>query len=187
MNFSSLCSDPAHDCYYSVDSNMVISYVCDDIPGWREYVDRLSQKGRRFFMTSVVYAEVLRGGTVPPVFHLFGDGEGEIRSKMAVPRLLHAFGISADAACARKFANDLQWLLQSGFSISGCADIPELAILSGKALAVTANAKLVRRFLYSPDKRAAFERVVDDCALEHLADVRAVVKSSGVFVDRSAF
>jgi len=165
---------------------MIISYVADDIPGWRAYVNKLSQKGKRFFMTSVVHDEVIRGGPIPPVFHLFEDKEGEIRSKLAIPRLLDAFGILADAGCAKKFANGLQWLLQSGFSISGCVDIPEVSILSGNALAVTANAKLVRRFLYTSDKRAVFERVVDERALEHLVDVRAVVKSSGAFVDRSA-
>ena len=187
QNFYQLIADPSHDCYYSADANMVISYMANDIPGWREYVDHMSRKGKRFFITNVIHQEVTRKTPVlPPTFHLFNDTEGATRAKRALATLLTKFGIPSDASNAKKFSNDLQWLLQSGYSISGCPDIPELDILSGKAFAITANAKLVRRFLYNPDKRTAFETVVDHCALEHLADVRTVA-ANGTFVDRSAF
>ena len=187
QNFYQLTADPGHDSYYSVDSNMVISYIANDIPGWREYVDHMSRKGKRFFITNVIHQEVSRKNPIlPPAFHLFNDTEGETRAKRALATLLNAFGIPEDASSARKFSNDLQWLLQSGYSISGCPDIPELCILSGKALAITTNAKLVRRFLYNPAQHTAFETVVDECALEHLADVRTV-GCNGTFADRSAF
>ena len=183
QNFYQLTADPNHDCYYSVDSNMIISYIANDIPGWREYVDHMSRKGKRFFITQ----EVMRKNPIlPPAFHLFNDTEGATRAKRALSTLLNEFGIPEEASSAKKFSNDLQWLLQSGFSISGCPDIPELSILSGNTFAITANAKLDRRFLYNPDQRWIFETVVNDCALEHLADVRTVA-GNGSFVDRSAF
>jgi hypothetical protein len=170
---------------------MVISYVRDEIPGWRAYVDHMSTKGKRFFMTGVVYNEVMvglsSGEAIPAPFHRFDDGEGEIRARSAVPKILKAFGIPEDSSSAGKFANDLQWLLQSGYSISGCPDIPEIEIVCGRALAITANAKLVRRFLYTPGKRTTFELVVDQSALEHLADIRTVKVTTGTYVDRSAF
>jgi hypothetical protein len=187
MTFALLMQVPAHDCYYGVDCNMVISYIANDIPGWRTYVDHMSRKGKRFFMTKIVHDEASKRGPLPDVFHLFRDGEGELRARSALPALLSAFGMTADASVAQKFSKDLQWLLQSGYSIAGCPDIPELDILSGRAFAITANAKLVRRFLHSSDKRSKFEKVVDDCALEHLADVRTVCKTDGTSVDRSAF
>lgn len=190
QNFIELVADPAHDCYYSVDCNMVIAYIKGDIPGWRDYVDHMNKKGKRFFLTRGIYDDVVTNGKLtelPPSFHLFDDEGGYERAKRALPTLLEAFSIHPDAQCAKKFANDLEWLLQSGFSISGCPDIPELDILSGKAMAITANAKLVRRFLYNHAKRVTFERVVNDCALEHLADIRTVDTLHGTYVDRSAF
>ena len=146
QNFHSLVQDPTHDCYYSVDSNMVISYVSDDIPGWRVYVDHMSLKGKRFFMTKIIHDEVVRKTPIPAAFTLFEDGEGERRAKCSLPTLLRSFGMPGDASVANFFSNDLRWLLQSGYSISGCPHIPAMEVLSGRAFAITANNKLVRRF-----------------------------------------
>jgi hypothetical protein len=134
-----------------------------------------------------VVAGGIRSEAIPPPFHCFDDEEGEIRAKRVLPKILNAFGISEESGCAKKFANDLQWLLQSGYSIAGCPDIPAIEILSGRALAITANAKLVQRFLHTPDKRITFERVVDQSGLEHLADIRTVASNTGTFIDLSAF
>jgi hypothetical protein len=187
QNFHSLVQDPTHDCYYNVDSSMVISYVADDIPGWRDYVDQMSLKGKRFFMTKISHDEVVKKTPIPAAFTLLEDREGEHRAKSSLPTLLRTFGIPGDASVVQMFSNDLQWLLQSGYTISGCPHIPAMEILSGHAFAITANAEFVRRFLYSPDQRSKFEKVVDDCGLEHLADVRTVNKADGTFIDRSAF
>ena len=53
----------------------------------------------------------------------------------------------------------------------------------GMTFAMTGNADLIRKFLGSAEWRKKFERIVDNYALEHLADIRKLDLETGGFHD----
>lgn len=182
-DFIALQADARHDAYYFVDTNMIIAYVKNEIPGWCAYVDFLAAKGKRFFVTKRIRDEFLMLPNLPPQFHLFESIDADYRAKCAYPDLMTEFNCTD-----KKFSTDLHWLLESGFCMSINADIPELALGNkGNVFAITANAHLIRRFIRSPAGRKKFEKVVDQHGLDHLADIRGISTVHGTFEDFSAF
>ena len=182
-SFSALIAVPDHDAYYFVDTNMIIAYVKDEIPGWRAYVDFLAAKGKRFFVTKRIRDEFTMVPDLPSQFNVFESADADYRAKFAYPYLMDIFGCSD-----KKMSTDLHWLLECGFCMSICEDIPLRALGNkGNVFAITANEHLIRRFIRSPDGRKKFEKVVDDHGLDHLADIRGVSMSRGIFEDFSAF
>ena len=161
---------------------MIIAYVKDEIPGWRAYVDFLAAKGKRFFVTRRIRDEFL-GTNLPPQFHIFDSTDADYRAKNAYPHLMKEFNCSD-----KKVSTDLHWLLESGFCMSICEDIPLLALGNkGNVFAITANAHLILRFIKLPEDRQKFEQVVNQHGLDHLADIRGVSTELGTFEDFSAF
>jgi hypothetical protein len=182
-SFSSLLADPSHDAYYFVDTNMIIAYCKDEIPDWIAYVDFLSAKGKRFFVTERIAKEFTMLPTLPSAFHVFTSDDADYRARMAYPVLMRRFESNQ-----AKFSTDLHWLLESGFCMSICPDIPLTALANtGRVFAITANAHIIRRFIRTPDGRRKFEKVVDEQGLDHLADIRGVCMCAGTFEDFSAF
>lgn len=102
-----------------------------------------------------------------------------IRVDSAYPDVLAKFNVPLTND---QFKVDVRWLLECGFCICSCDDIPPEDIIAGRAFALTMNAKLVHRFLARPQKRRMFEKIVDRHSLEHLANVRHLSRD-GTFVD----
>jgi hypothetical protein len=181
-SLDSLLDDPLHDCYYFVDTNIIIAYHNHQLPVLNRYIDVLASKGPRFFVTDRIAGE-FSAVPLPQVFHRFHHSDAVIRADQAYPQVVREFELPS---CNSKFKTDLRWLLESGFCIHACDDIPVKEILRGRAFALTMNAKLIHRFLRSRDMRLKFERIVDENALEHLADLR-LLDSVGAYSDLSAF
>ena len=157
------------------------SYYRSELPILNQYVNFLSRKGPRFFVTDRI-AEEFNLGPLPQVFHKFSHPDAISRTDRAYETVLAKFKVTS-----RKCETDVKWLLESGFCLHACESIPvESLIVSGKAFGLTMNAKLVHRFLRIPPHRADFEQIVDMHALEHLADVR-LLHTHGSFEDLSAF
>ena len=79
---------------------------------------------------------------------------------------------------------DVKWLLEAGYCIAECEDIPPVAAANdGTAFAMTGNEALIRKFLGSAEWRKKFERIVDNYALEHLADIRKLDLGTAGFHD----
>jgi hypothetical protein len=177
-----LLDDPHHDCFYFVDTSIVIAYQHQQLPVLNRYIDTLAAKGPRFFVTDRIAAEF---PSVPlhGVFHRYHHADAVTRADQAYTKVLREFDLPPNDS---KFKTDLRWLLETGFCIHACESIPVLQILRHRAFALTTNAKLVHRFLRDQGMRLRFEKIVDDNALEHLADLR-LLNSTGSFSDLSAF
>lgn len=177
-----LLEDPDHDCYYFVDTNIIIAYHKNESPSLKRYIDHLSQKGPRFFVTHRIAAEFTLA-PIPPVFQVFHEADAVVRADLAYFDILAAFRLRPTS---NKFHTDVRWVLESGFCLHSCEQIPVEEIIRGRAFALTMNAKLVHRFLQCPDKRRQFEKIVDEHALEHLADLR-LLSQNGSFRDLCGF
>ncbi len=173
-----LLTDPNHDCYYLVDTNIVFSYVRDDVPGLRQYVDTLSQKGKRFFLTERIASEVV-SMPIPPQFQVYRSAHLSAIVERAYAAVMREFGCTS-----RKFQTDVKWLLEAGYCLAENEHIPPLANASdGMTFALTGNASVIRKFLGASDWRKKIERIVDNHALEHLADIRKLDMRTGGFHD----
>ena len=171
-----LVKEHDHDVYYFVDTNIVLSYCKGDVPGLCDYVDKLSQNGKRFFLTERIRNELV---SVPPQFHVVKSDHLNGLVDRAYPVIMREFGCSS-----RKFETDVKWLLEAGYCLAECADIPPVASGNdGMTFAMTGNAALIRKFLGSAEWRKKFERIVDNYALEHLADIRKLDLATGRFHD----
>ena len=170
---------------------MIIFYVNGKLPGWVDYVDHLSAKGKRFFVTNAIYEEYNKGlgrqiteYSLPSPFHRLDDEDASYKASIAYPALMKEVNISPDNA---DFAYDARWVLESGYCIAASLDIPDAAVLErGKVFAITCNAKFIQRLLNSPTKRRTFEKVVNQYGLEHLINIRSVVVKDGTFLDKYA-
>jgi hypothetical protein len=137
---------------------MITAYCKDEIPGWNSYVDFLSAKGKRFFVTECIQKEFTKFPDIPPVLHVFESDDADYRAQKAYPVLMERFKCNLT-----KFSTDLHWLLETGFCMSICADIPLDPLVSkGKVFAITANADLFRRFIKTQEYTQTFEKVVDE-------------------------
>ena len=173
-----LLKDPDHDCYYMVDTNIVFGYVKDDVPGLRHYVDTLSQKGKRFFVTERIAAEVVLE-SIPSPFYIYKSSQLNTLVDRAYDVVMREFG-----CISRKFQTDIKWLLEAGYCLAECDHIPPMASASdGMTFAMTGNAPVIGKFLGSADRCRKFERIVDNYALEHLADIRKLDMDTGGFHD----
>eukprot|EP00455_Lapot_gusevi_P023798 TRINITY_DN2471_c0_g1_i1.p1 TRINITY_DN2471_c0_g1~~TRINITY_DN2471_c0_g1_i1.p1 ORF type:complete len:212 (+),score=14.27 TRINITY_DN2471_c0_g1_i1:48-683(+) len=179
-------ADPALDSYYFVDNSIISSYHKREVPSLNRYVDHLSSKGPRFFVTRRIAREFTScfSAPLPPIFHLYHDNDAVVRADFAYPEVLRAFGLDSNAGF--EFKTDLHWLLESGFCLHACEEIPVDAILSCQVFALTLNGKLVHRFLNTTKKREMLERIIDLQGLEHLADIR-LLDTDGSFQDVKAF
>jgi hypothetical protein len=191
-SFDSLLNEEGHDCYYSVDTNMIIFYVNGKLPGWVDYVDHLSAKGKRFFVTNAIYEEYNKGlgrqiteYSLPSPFHRLDDEDASYKASIAYPALMKEFNISPDNT---HFAIDARWILESGYCIAASLDIPEAAVVErGKVFAITCNAKLIQRLFNSLTKRRTFENIVNQHGLEHLVNMRSVSVKDGTFLDKYSY
>lgn len=168
----------AHDAYYFVDTNIIIGYHHDSVPGLRQYVDFVSRNGKRFFITERILKEVVTI-PVPPPFHVYRSPIAAVLVDRAYPTLMREFGCRS-----AKFETDVKWLLEAGYCLAECSDIPpEAAANDGKCFAMTGNAVVLRKFLGTSEGCKKFETIVDNFALEHLANIRRINMSTGSFED----
>ncbi len=173
-----LVKESDHDVYYVVDTNIVLSYCKGDVPGLCNYVDKLSQNGKRFFLTERIRNELV-SVPVPPQFHVVKSDHLNGLVDRAYPVIMRDFGCTS-----RKFETDVKWLLEAGYCLAECADIPPVASGNdGMTFVMTGNAALIRKFLASAEWRKKFERIVDNYSLEHLADIRKLDMATGMFHD----
>jgi hypothetical protein len=177
QSLCALLSDPGHDAYYFVDKNIVLAYVENNVPGLKEYVDNISSKGKRFFLTDRILKE-LKSISLPLPFHLYSCNTAMVLADRAYPVLLRDF-----ACKSKKFETDVKWLLEAGFCLSECSDIPPEVFANDTAFALTGNANVVRKFLGTPGGRGKFEMVVNNYALEHLANIRKLNMVTGCYED----
>ncbi len=148
---------------------MVIKYVKNELPIFNQYVDLLAGRGKRFFLTTRIKNQL---NFIPPSqFHVFDDKEAYVKANSAYPEVRDLFNVKAKHD---KYFTDVTWLLECGYCIATCEDIPPQDILAGKAFAMTSNCQLLNRFLRDAKQREKFEGIVDRCGLEHLAGVRRV-------------
>ena len=177
-NLSDLLLDATHDAYYFVDTNIIFAYHQNTVPGLREYIDSISRKGKRFFITERILKEVTTI-PVPPPFHVYRSSTAIALAERAYPFLMREF-----ACKSAKFETDVKWLLEAGYCIAECNDIPpESAANEGACFAMTGNAVVLRKFLGTRQGRKKFEAVVDNFALEHLANIRRIDMCTGCFED----
>jgi hypothetical protein len=166
------------DAYYFVDTNIVFGYHKNDVPGLRDYVDFLSQMGKRFFITERIQKEVI-SIPVPAPFHLYKSPIATALADRSYPQVMREF-----ACKSPKFETDVKWLLEAGYCLAECPDIPPEAVANdGVCFAMTGNAVVLRKFLGSPQGRRKFETIVDNYALEHLANIRRIDMRTGHFED----
>lgn len=182
QNIGDLALVPDHDAYYFVDTSVVFSYHRNDVPGLKKYVDFLSLKGKRFFVTERIHREIT-SITLPNPFHVYNNPEASALANRAYPTLMREF-----ACKSPKFERDTKWLLEAGFCLASCEDIPpEIVANDGRVFAMTGNAAFIRKFLGTPQGRAKFETVVDNFSLEHLANIRKLNMATGCFEDVFTF
>jgi hypothetical protein len=173
-----LLLDPDHDCYYFVDTSIVVAYHSQEFPFLNRYIDTMSLKGPRFFVTSRIAAGFTTA-PLPAPFKIFRDKEASIRVDFAYPTVVAWFNLGTPSA---QFKVDICWLLESWYCLCSCYDIPPEDIVSGRAFALTMNAELVGRFIEDPASNRRLERIIDERALEHLASVRHLARD-GTFRD----
>ena len=85
-------NDQAPDCLYFVDAVLVQAYASRKIPKWNEYVDFVSKKGRRFFVTKLMRTQL--SCRLPPPFHLYDDpsySETDFKVEISLPLLFKIF------------------------------------------------------------------------------------------------
>jgi len=166
------------EAFYFVDTNIVFGYYNDEVPGLKDYVDLLSKNGKRFFITERILKEVV-SIPVPTPFHVYRSPTAAALADRAYPQVMREF-----ACTSPKFETDVKWLLESGYCLAECPDIPPEAVANeGVCFAMTGNAVVLRKFLGSPQGRRKFETIVDNYALEHLADIRRINMQTGHFED----
>lgn len=183
ITLKNLAINPNHDDYYIVDANMIISYMNNNIKYWNDYVDFMSTKGPRFFVTPRIAKEVTRG-PIPKQFVILRDdydfNDIDLRVDYAYKQLLLDLNIPHH----EKFVNDAKWLLECGYCMSINEYIPVESLFKNEVFAITSNAGAIRRFIKNPLKRKIFETAVDNNGLEHLITIRTM-SLDGSFVDYS--
>lgn len=182
---SELLKDSHHDCYYFVDRSIIEAFETNEIPILNAYIEKLSLSGKHFFLTEGIAEEFAASGRWKPLqFSTSSEIEASTRSPFAYEDAAIYFNIS-DVETS-KFGPGLRWIIECGYCLSACEDIPLDRLLNGCAFALTLDRDLVRRFLSSLNDCKALERAVDLNGLEHLADVR-LLNPDGSFEDFTAF
>jgi hypothetical protein len=185
MDLASLMSDQAPDCFYIVDTTLIRAYVSRELPKWNEYVDHVSKKGSRFFVTALTRSQL--GCKLPPPFHPYDeeDRDAYFLVEISMPMLFKVFKIKS-----YRFAHDLRWVFGCGYTLRDCqrTHFQTFSRANGieclaRGFAITANTDLVQRFLHDRIDNKKFNKVVRSATLGHLPDVRAVDLKSGKFRD----
>ena len=95
MDLATLMNDQAPDCIYLVDAELIKAYVSKTMPKWNEYVDYVSKKRRRFFVTAMVRS--LLNFRLPPPFLPSEDPDYEsnidFNVEISLPLLFKVFKI----------------------------------------------------------------------------------------------
>ncbi len=156
---------------------MIMAYCKDEIPGWNAYVDFLSAKGKRFFVTERIRKKFTLYLDLPPVFHLFKYPEfdrADYFAEKAYPLLIETFN-ATDAVLSSDLTTDLLWLLECGNCMLWCSDIPDDFFHGLYTMyAITANEDMINRFIRKKEDRMKFEMVTRNSILEHLTEIRFV-------------
>jgi hypothetical protein len=180
----SFINDPKHNSYYVVDANMIIGYMLNSFKGgWNNYVDYMSLRGPRFFVTSRIASEITIG-TIPPQFTILKGDEfdfDDINDK--VENGYNALITALQIPDNDKYKTDIYWLLEAGYCGAVCSNIPYQAHFNKNVFAITANAVIIRKMIKDIKRRQIFETIINQSSLEHLANIRFFNGNKGTFID----
>lgn len=165
------------DDVYILDSNLVIGYINDDIPGWRVWADKYLARGKKFLLLEMTMNEVsVMHPHLPPGFELlvmedqipqaFLDGVYE--------EVANAFNLVGKTRINMK--TDIELLALAGYAAASSPQISDEDIFGDRVVFASNNFKCVKRVLYTEQKRKTFEKIIDDKGLEHLITVRLITR-----------
>jgi len=166
------------DHVYICDANLVIKYI-NKLEPWSSWVESYLSGGSKLFVLPIAIKEVGKRYPLP---------EGFVDLSLSCRMPSHdavkcAFNEIVDDLCLTDkkrvdLWNDITMVLSAGYCATTSDAIATNALLQGKVHFITANMTLLKRAVYTTEKRDLVETAVDRNGLEHLISV------IGVFEDK---
>eukprot|EP01113_Clastostelium_recurvatum_P025288 TRINITY_DN30420_c0_g1_i1.p1 TRINITY_DN30420_c0_g1~~TRINITY_DN30420_c0_g1_i1.p1 ORF type:complete len:251 (+),score=24.25 TRINITY_DN30420_c0_g1_i1:12-764(+) len=170
--------DLSHEKVLVCDSNLIIAYHKKEFPKWTNWVDDHHALHRKlFYLPRIIETGDMRWPSVAnihPVFQKLDTPHPVVEQtrKSALADLAVALKLTDKAVDEMNV--DLSLILEVGLYVGLSKMISDEDIFNQRVFLASRNFICLQRTLGTNDKRAKFERVIDDHGLEHLLPVLRV-------------
>jgi hypothetical protein len=167
--------DLPHDDVYILDSNLVIAYQNNSIPGWNAWIDaHLKLEKRLYILPQIIPA--LRDG-IPEGFEVLEieDPKDDEQLNMVYEEIANSLNIHGKLR--EKAKVDIQPIAYAGYAAASAVhQLSDEEVLAGRVVFASNNFKIIKRILNTREKQDKVDLAIRRMGFEHLNAVRFISK-----------
>jgi hypothetical protein len=163
-----------HDDVYILDSNLVIAYQNNSIPGWNAWIDAHLKLEKRLYILPQIIP--LRDG-VPEGFEVLEveDPKDDEQLNMVYEEIANSLNIHGKLREKAKI--DIQPIAYAGYAAASAVhQLSDEEVLAGRVVFASNNFKIIKRILNTREKQDKVDLAIRRMGFEHLNTVRFISK-----------